>query len=84
MWDSVLSIKQILKLRNWVFATNSNFLISMSLKPHGVNLWYFKLRLFDPTEFIVWKSEFVTKTYFLFDQKIKIILKLTNKKIKNI
>ena len=33
--------------RNWVFATNSNFLISMFLQPDGVSLWYFKLRLFE-------------------------------------
>ena len=26
--------------RNWVFATNLNFLIPISLKPDGVNLWY--------------------------------------------
>ena len=32
---------------NWVFATNSSFLIPISLQPYGVNLWYFKLRLFD-------------------------------------
>ena len=32
-------------LRNWVFATNSNFLISLSLRPEG----YFKIGLFDLT-----------------------------------
>ena len=36
-------IKQIW---NWVFATNSNFLIPISLQPDGVGLWYFKLTLF--------------------------------------
>ena len=41
-------------LMNWVFATNSNLLIPISLQPDVVNLWYFKLRLFDLTEFIVW------------------------------
>ena len=35
-------------------ATNSDFLIFISLKPNGVNLWYFKLILFDLTELIVW------------------------------
>ena len=40
--------------RNWVFATNSNFLIPISLQPGGVGLWHFKLRLFDLTEFKVW------------------------------
>ena len=36
-----------------VFDTNSNFQIPLSLQPGGVNLRYFKLALFDPTEFIV-------------------------------
>ena len=35
-------------------ATNSDFLITISLQLDGVNLLYFKLRLFDITEFIVW------------------------------
>ena len=39
--------------RNWVFATNSNLLIPISLQPDGVGLYYFKLTLFDLTEFIV-------------------------------
>ena len=40
--------------RNWVFATKSNFLKQISLKPENVNLWYFKLRSFDLTKSIVW------------------------------
>ena len=40
--------------RIWVFATNLNFPFSLSLQPGGVNLWYFKLRLHDLTEFLVW------------------------------
>ena len=40
--------------RNWFFATNSNFHIPISLRPDGVNLWYFKLRLFNLLVFIVW------------------------------
>ena len=40
--------------RNSVFATNSNFLIPISLQPDVVNLWYFKLCMFDLTEFIFW------------------------------
>ena len=40
-------------LRNWVFVTNSNFLMSISLQYDDANLWYFKLRLFDLTELIV-------------------------------
>ena len=39
---------------NWAFATNTNFLIPIYLQPNVVNLWYFKLRLFVITEFIVW------------------------------
>ena len=42
--------------RNWFLVTNSNFLILIILQPmghDGANLWYFKLRLFDLTEFIV-------------------------------
>ena len=34
--------------------SNLNFLIPIYLQPDGVNLWCFKLRLFDLTEFIVW------------------------------
>ena len=30
-----------------VFTTNLNFLISISLHPDGINLRYFKLRIFD-------------------------------------
>ena len=30
-------------LRSWVFATNSDFLISISLQPNAVDLRYFKL-----------------------------------------
>ena len=36
-----------------IFATNSNFRISISLQPDGLNLLYFNLKLFDPREFIV-------------------------------
>ena len=68
-----------------VFATNSNFLIPNFLQRDGVNLWYFKLKLFD---YIVWniqdlydamlgagkdkgirKIEFVAKTQFLYAEK---------------
>ena len=40
--------------RNWVFGTNWNFLIPISLEPGRVNNRYFKLRLFYLTEIIVW------------------------------
>ena len=36
--------------------TNSNFLFPISLQPDSVNLWYYKLRLFDLTECIVWNN----------------------------
>ena len=66
--------------RNWVFATNSNFLILISLQPDGV-FFHFKLSFSDPTNFIwlkclrslrlgckdidIRKSKFVAKTQFL-------------------
>ena len=40
--------------RNWVFATNSNSIIPISLQPDGVDLWYFKLKLFGLKWFIDW------------------------------
>ncbi len=40
--------------RSWVFATNSNFLIPLSVQPDSPYLWHFKLRLFDLTIFLVW------------------------------
>ena len=36
--------------RNWVFATNPNFLTPIYLQPNYVNLWYSILWLFDITE----------------------------------
>ena len=56
-----------------VLATNSIFPLLISFQPYGVNLWYFKLRLFGLIEYIiVWyikgllhrvvKTEFVAKT----------------------
>ena len=36
------------------FCPKLNVLIPIYLQPDGVHLWYFKLRLFDPTELIVW------------------------------
>ena len=46
--------------RKWVVAPNSNVLIPISLQPDGANLWYFKLRLLDLTEFIALK---ISKIY---------------------
>ena len=48
--ESVFSCPQ----RNWVFVTSSNFLIPIYFKSDDVNLWYFRLRLSDLTESIVW------------------------------
>ena len=39
--------------RNLTFFINYNFLITISLQQNGVNLYYFKLRQFDRTEFKV-------------------------------
>ena len=36
--------------RIWVLVANSNILIPTSVQPDGINLWYFKLRLFDLIE----------------------------------
>ena len=38
---------------NLVLVLNTNFLIPISMQPESwcLNLWYFKLRIFDPTEF---------------------------------
>ena len=40
--------------RNWVFVTNSNFLIPTSMELNVVDFWYFKIKKFDATGFIVW------------------------------
>ena len=44
-WSNILwkSIVVIVNQRNWVFATNSDFLISISLQLNIVYIWYFKL-----------------------------------------
>ena len=39
--------------KNWILATNSAFVIPISLQPNYVKLWYFKVRLFDLIKFIV-------------------------------
>jgi len=47
-----LSLKKIFVFlkENWVFATNSNFLIPIFSQPVCVNLWYIKFRIFDSKE----------------------------------
>ena len=72
--------------RNWVFTTNSNFLIPISLQSDGVDLWYFKIEIFWSNIMISLKyqrsttlgcqdtgyrkSEFVAKTQFLLSNLI--------------
>ena len=72
-------IVNFLLQRNWVFATNSNFQVPISLQSDSVNLWYLKLRLFNlihnlkylrsaifgSKDIGIRKSEFVAKTQFL-------------------
>ena len=53
LWWKVLWMVKV-EQRKWVFATNPNFLTPIHLQPNDVNLWYFKLILFDITEVIVW------------------------------
>ena len=43
-WDPVEIDKITIELS---LCHNSDFRISISLQPDGVNLWYFKLRLFN-------------------------------------
>ena len=47
---SAMIILLHVKFNQWnsAFATSSNLIIPISLQHDGVNLWYFKLRLFDP------------------------------------
>ena len=42
----------IIKQRNWVFATNSDFLITLSLEPNVADLRYFKLLIL--LNLIIW------------------------------
>ena len=60
--------------RSWVFATISVFVKPISLQPYDENLWYFKLTLFDLTEFIVWNIKGLRNW-------IAIILKLENQSL---
>jgi len=72
--------------RNWVFATKLNFMITLSLQPYDVILWYLKVKLFDLTECIgckdigIRKSEFVAKTQFLCSRKLKLFLIIFKKR----
>ena len=46
--------QNMLLQRNWVFATNPNFLLPICLQPNYLNLRYFKLWFFHITEVKVW------------------------------
>ena len=81
-WTLQFLIRLLVKQRNCVFATNSDFLIPISLEPNVVDLRDFKLWImldqtikvwniyrFAPTRCKVkeiWKFEFVAKTEFLY------------------
>ena len=60
--------------RNWVFATNSKFLIPISFHLGCLNLWYFIFKLFDLAELIVWNifglRHWVAKIYGLENQSL--------------
>ena len=51
---------------------NSNFLIPIYFQPNGVNLWHFKLRLINLTEFIVWNISGLDKMQGYGDYKIRV------------
>ena len=53
------TISTFFRERNWVFASDLNVLLPSSLQPDGVNLCYFKLKILDLTEFIVWNIKFL-------------------------
>ena len=70
-------------LRKWVFTTNSNFCIPLSLQLDVVDTWYFKLwflldlslkyqmfRSSGCNDIRISKLEFVTKTQFLYFRQI--------------
>ena len=50
---------------NWVFATKSNCLMPISLQRDGVNLGFFKLRLFDIQNSLGCKDARIRKSDFL-------------------
>jgi len=59
--------------RSWFFVTNSDFLIPIPLKLNVVNLWYFKLMLFDLTEVISKVYDIGIQRYW--DEKIRVCCK---------
>ena len=59
-----------MKQNDLVFATNSDFPITISLQPDGVKYWYLKLRWFGLTEFVDLQN-LVAKIYR--DSKIRVL-----------
>ena len=57
---------------NWVFATNTNFLIPIYLLPDGGTHWYFKLRWFNLPKLIVLLKFLRSTTLGCKDRKQKI------------
>ena len=51
-WWFQAAISQLKKIwiKNWVYTTNTNFIIPISLQPDEVHLWYFQLSWFDQTK----------------------------------
>ena len=56
----------------WVFATNSNIIIPVSLQPNGVNLSYLEFQLFDLTKFLVQISNVHNIGLQRYSEKIRI------------
>ena len=92
LWLSLVTLKMwIWCKRNQVFATNSNFLIPISLRHNFVDLRYFKLWILLDQIFWIWNIkglqhqipkvyifEFVPKTQFLYKLTVR-----KNRKIEN-
>ena len=52
-----MTMHPLINLRNWVFDTNSNFLITISLHSDCIHLWYFILILFYLTKWNIYDIE---------------------------
>ena len=60
----ISKVTKIIMQRNWVFATNSNFLIPISMQPDVANLWYFKPLIFQTC--IIWSNRIHSLKYLRF------------------
>ena len=58
---------------NWVFATKSNCLMPISLQRDGVNLAFFKLRLFDIQNSLGCKDARIRKSDFFGKDSIPLV-----------